>query len=251
MTTRELPKLAHRFTQLQLSLLRDALRPVNCACAQFINEFVSNNDRPEPDFDAAVLHLHGSVTGAATSSSQKRRLRLNVVETALLACSLRLARKSGSPGTEFSSPNISRTLRALHKKLENIRRRGRKATERLLGPERYRAFWNQWRSFCCWLRKNLSERRLHVTDYLLRFHKRLVNQSVNDAMRGLTAVGRETPPPTELRRLVRLALRYVRQGRTRIGIPGLVREPARAAAFFADFVAARWSSADGIHRVNA
>lgn len=232
MTTRELPKLAIRFTHLQLNLLHDALRSANCACARFISEVASNNDPSEPDFDGTALRLHGLITDAATSSSQKCRLRLNVVETAFLAFSLRLNTKLGSSGIKFSNSNISRTLRALHKKLETCRRRGRRATERLLGLERYRTVWNQWRGFCRRLRNDPFRNILGFTDPVRRHRRRMIANCIKDATCGLLAAGRDVPPETQLRKLVRLGLRYVRLGRTRMGIPDLDRKPESSAAFF-------------------
>lgn len=236
-----------RFSRAQVDLLIVSIEPAKCACTVFIREFPWYGERSKLDLDARVIQLWQRLSDAATHSRQKCRMRMNAIDAAFAAFSLRAARKSGSFATQPRISSRFQSLTALLKKIENHRRRARRASERMLGREQYRAMCDEWKTFRRWLGDELFERRAHPPDWMRKDSMRNLNFLILAARRGLAAVGREIPPDKELRTLVRLAGRYMRRGRTPLGLRALADSP-EGAAYLADFISCRWSSAVGIHR---
>lgn len=243
----KLPECSIRFSRAHVDLLIASIEPAKYACTIFIREFPSDGDRSKLELDERVIQLWQRVSDAAIHSRQKCRLRMNAVDAAFVAFSLRAARKSGCLDTQPKTLSLFRSLGALLKKIENFRRRARRASERRLGREQYRLMWDQWTAFRRWLSGELYERRAHPPDGMRKYWMRNLNFLILAARRGLAAVGREIPPDKELRTLVRLAGRYMRRGRTPLGLRALADSP-EGAAYLADFISCRWSSAVGIHR---
>lgn len=250
MTPEELPPLPIRLTRNQLDCVATALDPIERACANFIREFPSYRNGSGASFDMRVFRLLRLVNDAAIRPCQKFRLRLNAVDAALVAFALRAASKSGSLPTQRGNVSLSRWLNPLMKRIENLRRRARRATETQLGQEAYRDMRSQWTAFRRWLSSELSERRNYPADSMRRYYRQILNFLLLAARRGLAIAGRDVPPDKELWMLIRLALRYARRGRGPFGFRGLA-DSTEGAGYLAHFITCRWSPSTGVHRKTA
>ena len=86
----------------------------------------------------------------------------------------------------------------------------------------------------------------------LRNHfRRIVSEYRGFAIKGLMQLRADIPPETELHRLIRLALAYIRRDRTDFGVRTLLEHPDFAAKFLAEFIIARQSRAEKKERLYA
>ena len=139
------------------------------------------------------------------------------------------------------TPDLSRRAKRLIKRLETNRKRAKRAFVRQHGPETYQTKEREWQALVRWLRLYLLDcqcnrrRRFRST----RSRRATVQTLYEWAKAELIDRREKVPPDAELRKLVRLALRYVRRGRTGFGVQHLLKDRVFASAHFANFVTLR------------
>ena len=134
--------------------------------------------------------------------------------------------------------NIDASSARLLRRLETVRKRAKRAEIRQLGEGGYQEAAHAWREFSTWLRVHLLDCRCKRKRRIppLRHRRVLVNEFAQLAWNELTDRRHNIPEDRELRRLVRLCLRYVRRGRSRFSFWDLTHDKITAAAHFANFV---------------
>lgn len=148
--------------------------------------------------------------------------------------------------------NFERRAQRLIARLEKYRKRGKRAFIRLQGGDRYQVEEQKWQRFVRWLRVHLLDcdclrrRRRHVS----RRRKVIIDQLCTWAKAELVERGGVVPADRELRQLVRLALRYVRRGRTKYGVRDLLKNREFGAYRMANFITARVQKLERIERRN-
>jgi hypothetical protein len=81
----------------------------------------------------------------------------------------------------------------------------------------------------------MRRRRRHIS----RRRRVIIDQLCTRAKAELIDRGNTVPADAELRQLVRLALRYVRRGRTKYGVRDLLKDEAFGASRMANFITVR------------
>ena len=137
--------------------------------------------------------------------------------------------------------NFDRRAKRLTGWLEKLRKRSKRAFIRLHGTEQYESQEQRWLRFLRWLRVHfldcdcMRRRRRHVS----RRRRVIIDQLCTWAKAELIDRGDTVPADPELRQLVRLALRYVRRGRTKYGVRELLKDKVFGASRMANFITAR------------
>ena len=138
-------------------------------------------------------------------------------EIAACALAVRIAVKCHRHGhVRLEIPRIEAAAKRLLRRLEAVRKRTKRAEIGRAGPHEYKRKSQEWRAFVRWLHVHIPNcscfRRRRLP---LRYSRRAtVDKLVAWAREELIDRKAEIPDERELRRLVRLALRYVRRGRT-------------------------------------
>ena len=159
------------------------------------------------------------------------RLRANTsYEIAACSLAVRIAIKRHRHGhTLLDIPRIEAAAKRLLRRLEVVRKRAKRAEIGQAGPEEYKRQSQDWRAFVQWV-------RVHVPSCSCVWRRRpapafrrrgIVDTLVAWTREELKDRKAEIPDDKELRRLVKLPLRYVRRGRTSFGIPDLLGITAR------------------------
>ena len=144
--------------------------------------------------------------------------------------------------------NLFVRAKRLVRTIEKHRKRAKRALVRQIGIEVYRVQCREWKNFVRWLRLHfldcqcLRRRRYHSGSYRRRQVQILFDWTKAELIRRHHKLRSER----ELRKLVRLALRYVRRGRTGFGVRDLLKSELFAAEHLADFVTARLAKQDRI-----
>jgi len=198
------------------------------------------------DFLESMLALH------ARLASAKADVRVRVTGTyqvaaLMLAARVALRRHQHGHGKLDIGRIDWRTERLLGR-LEMVRKRAKRAEIKRSGMDSYRESAKEWRSFVRWIRLHfldcpcLLKRRLLTPTH----HRRaIINQLVQWTRAELIDREEPLPPERELRRLVRLFLRYVRRGRRGWGLRYLLDDQIFAASQIATFVQIRMEKAAG------
>jgi hypothetical protein len=122
--------------------------------------------------------------------------------------------------------------------LERELKRARRAFAADVGESAYKALRDRWFANLRWIRMHLAYfRPTRIRTQLRRSQKMVIDFCCERATRGL--IRRNLEPPQDLRRLVRLAVRYIRRGRIQLFIQQLTNNPPFAAEFLANFIEAR------------
>ena len=140
----------------------------------------------------------------------------------------------------------TRVPTALKPRLEAVRKRLQRALVGIVGTERYRELSGQWHSHLRWLRVHFCRCRCSIRRPAGsgRYYRRQLAILIDQARVGLSEQ-RTRVPDQEVRRLVRLALRSVRRGRTSFSFRDLIDDPELARSYLADFVLSRFHSGRG------
>jgi hypothetical protein len=169
------------------------------------------------------------------------RLRdLSVRQLAAFALAVRIAVKRVQHGeTSFEIGNCKRLL----SRLEAARKRAKRIEVRRCGDAERRANAAQWQSFVKWLRRvvvpcRCTIRRRTVLPGRTRRQREYVGLLTQRAISALEA--REFPvPEPEVRKYVRMALAYIRRGRTPFGVRTILEDEILAQRYLADFIVLR------------
>ena len=196
------------------------------------------------EFMAGVVALHGKVVAL----SRTGRLRLSA-SWQFAACSLAVrvaVRRHKHDHSKLNIPHVDSAHKRLLDRLEAARKCAKRAEIRESGAAAYAETGKEWRAFVQWLRVHFLDcrcsRKRRIPPLLWR--KKIVVQFIQWARAELKDRREHIPADAELRSLVRLALRYVRRGRTRYSISALLNDRVEASAYFANFVTARTEKAD-------
>jgi AraC-like DNA-binding protein len=138
-------------------------------------------------------------------------------------------------------PNLRTSATHLLRRLEAARKRLKRQFVADSGMAMYAQALQSWQQFIRWVRVHFLDckckqvRRQHFA----RHRRVLVRQFVAWTIDDLAARGGKVLSEPTVRRYVRLALRYVRRGRTGHSIRTLSANRATAAAYFATFITVR------------
>jgi hypothetical protein len=169
------------------------------------------------------------------------RLQLNFVQLSACILAVRI-------GKDYERLRLKRKILLERKQvmkrviasLERELKRARRAYAAEMGEDSYKQIRKMWLEHLRWIRMNLVYfRRLRLKTQQRRVHKMIVDYGYERARAGLFARDLQPPEDRDLRRLVRLALRYIRRGRIRLFIQNVMNNPRFAAEFFANFIEER------------
>ena len=183
-----------------------------------------------------LLAVHARVASLSTSYG---RLRFtSSFQVAACALAARIALKRHRLG--YSPLNIPRIRsvadRALNR-LEAIRKRAKRSEVRQCGIDAYRQQSRQWKRFVVWLRVHVASCERIRPERLSPGRRRIiVTQLVDWTRQELLDRKAQLPGEPELRRLVRLALSYVRRGRKGYDVKHLLHDKVFASGQLATFV---------------
>ena len=172
------------------------------------------------------------------SKSKRMRLRLNFLQLSACILAVRI-------GKDYERLRLKRKISVEDKRaarrviasLERELKRARQAYAADMGEDAYKQMRAAWLEHLRWIRMHLVYfRRLRVRTQQRRVHKMIIDYGHERARAGLFARDLQPPDDRDLRRLVRLALRYIRRGRIRLFMQNLMSNPTFAAEFFANFV---------------
>jgi hypothetical protein len=158
----------------------------------------------------------------------------------ILAVRVIVQRVSHGHATSPAS-DLGRRAKRLIKRLEAYRKRTKRAFIHQRGAVAYQAKESEWQALVRWLRLYLLDcqckrrRRFRLTRHL----RTTVQVLFEWAKAELIERREKVPPDAELRKLVRLALRYVRRGRRDFGVGQLLKDRVFASAHLANFVTLR------------
>jgi hypothetical protein len=178
------------------------------------------------------------VTVGALESGGRLRLSTSM-EFAACALAVRVAVTRHRHGHQLLDlDKVTVSAARLLRRIESARKRAKRADVRMQGAEEYQQAAAAWRQHVVWM-------RVHLLDCRCTQRRRkpprpprrsLVSIFTDLARAELIERGHQVPAERELRRLVRLSLRYVRRGRSRFTVRNLIDDPITAAAHFANFV---------------
>lgn len=197
-------------------------------------------------FMDGILALHARLALA------KAGVRLQVTSTyqvAALMLAARVALRRHNHGHhQLDIGRIAQRTKRLLRRLETVRKRVKRGKITRSGLDSYRQSASEWRSFIRWIRLHFLDCPCLLTRRLLtptRHRRAIVNQLVGWTRDELIDRQEPLPPEPELRRLVRLFLRYVRRGRRGWGVPHLMDNQVFAASQIATFIQIRVEKAAG------
>jgi hypothetical protein len=192
-------------------------------------------------FDIVLMQVIMDLWAKLQKSRRKRmRLTLNLIELFACVLAVRVGRDYErillrKKHTRMENRNANAVIDSLERQLKTARRRY--AAE--AGEPAYKAMRARWFAHLRWVRMHLVYfRPVRVKTQLRRVQKLLIDECCEWARAGLINKKYEPPPAKELRRLVRLALRYVRRRRPRLRFPirNLIDNPRFAQSVLANFV---------------
>lgn len=173
--------------------------------------------------------------------SKRIRLKLNFLQISACILAVRI-------GKDYQRLRLKRTISAEEKSaarrvissLERELKRARRAYSAEMGEDQYMQMRACWFQHLRWIRMHLVYfRRFRVKTQRRRIEKMIIDYGFERARAGLIVRDLEPPQARDLRRLVRLAIRYIRRGRIRLFIQNLMNNPTFAAEFFATFIEER------------
>ncbi len=180
-----------------------------------------------------ILSLRTTLTDKYVDGGRLYRLRMVEVSTMMLAA--RVAGQLQRQGIIREPKDLQRRLRRLLNRLEKLRKRAKRRMILEQGIEAYRREASEWQSFVCWIRLRFLQFQ-SVVHSPLNYRKELLETFVNWTRTELVQRDAQVPEERQLRRMVRLMLRYVRRGRRDYGVATLRRNRTLAANEFAAFV---------------
>jgi hypothetical protein len=183
-----------------------------------------------------VLALHATITSLKAGG----RLRLATsMEFAVCAMAVRVAVTRHHHGhQQLDIARIDTSSARLLRRLEAARKCAKRTEIRQSGAVGYRQSAGAWCNFATWLRVHLLDCRCKQKRRPppLRSRRVLVTQFTQWARAELIDRKHKVPAERELRRLVRLNLRYIRRCRSRFSVRDLINDRITASAHFANCV---------------
>jgi hypothetical protein len=193
----------------------------------------------DQEFMDRTLALHATIVALKAGG----RLRVATpMEFAACALAVRVAvtrHRHGHQLLEIAKTDVSSA--GLLRRIESARKRAKRAEIRLLGAAGYQLSAKAWRDFATWL-------RVHLLDCKCKWKRRnrpvmsgrlIVKQLVDWTKAELFDRKEQVPSERELHRLVRLALRYIRRGRTNFCVGEYMNDKVLASSRLATFITIR------------
>lgn len=248
MTFSELgPSLPIRISRAQLLLLVTSLKALEpAACAQLYH-FNGGNVVPWDVlprnielFHDPLIRLWKRFTLMATTNQGRYRTRLDAFEASMCGMGLRaVARRERTSSTPINPRQGSRRL-DLMRTIENHRRRAIRKFKNTVGAEASAELATKLREYQSLLLTDLFQRWPKYRDNSQSLYKQRINRLVAYATEGLQEATPPIPPANEIRRLVRLFVRYIRRGRYAFRIRELLINKELAMSVLAAFILERW-----------
>jgi hypothetical protein len=180
-------------------------------------------------------------TRMKTAKSRRIRLHLNFLQLSACILAVRI-------GKDYDRVRLKRKIsierqqgmRRVISSLERELKRARRAYAAEMGEDMYKHMRTVWLQQLRWIRMNLVYfRPIRVKTQRRKVARMIIDYGYERARAGLFARDLVPPEERDLRRLVRLAVRYIRRGRIRLFIQNLMTNPTFAAEFFANFIEER------------
>ncbi len=187
-----------------------------------------------------IVRLWEALYSGLTSSAASRRMHVDAFELAVLMSCVRttaMQNRHGHIQISINRKSIDRFLT----KLESHRKKAKRAW---LASAAHKVYWDyqqRWHEFLIWIRTYLLYCQCNRTpqDSSAKRLRRYVRHCVGLAREGLKAERVIPPPEKELRRLVRLAMRYVRRERTYVTLGSLLYGRESGRQYLTEFVIVR------------
>jgi hypothetical protein len=215
-----------------------AIRPLQLIWAGSFDPGVFNQELAD-----GMRALHRRVLALSPGG----RLRVgSSFEIAACALAVRVYAKRQQRGrTVLVMPRVSEASKRILRRLEAARKRAKRAELRQLGLDSYRARAHNWRRFVRWIRVHIPDCGARITRSTTRrrYLRLIVDQLVSLVRTELRNRKQRLPGEAELRRLIRLALRYVRRGRRGFDVRDLTNDKLFASAYLATFITIRMEKA--------
>jgi hypothetical protein len=174
------------------------------------------------------------------STAGRPKLRLDAFELAACIVGVRVTRKLVTrryvrwPGSD--SANFQRLFRAL----EALRKRAKRMWIAARGKTDFGYRSGSWKQSLRILRSHMKAAKPPSRPAKSNaWRRRTIDICARAAQNGLLDNNISEPSKSQLRRLVRLGLRYVRRNRTAFGVGTLLRDEELAMRYFGDFVSRR------------
>jgi hypothetical protein len=161
------------------------------------------------------------------------------MEFAACALAVRVAVKRHRHGHQLLDiAGVDGASARLLRRLETARKCAKRAEIRQLGADGYQEAAHAWREFSTWMRVHFLDCTCKQKPRILpsRHRKVLITRFTQLARAELIERKHHVPDERELRKLIRLCLRYVRRGRSRFSFKNLLNDKITAAAHFCNFV---------------
>lgn len=118
---------------------------------------------PDRVFDAAMAQRIPILWTKLRDTTATKKVRLDVFEISIAALALKISRSPNPRDKPDQGVEVECERNKFARKLENYRRRARRAAEKKVGENAYFWEWIKWTKFCQWLRYNLLQFRQRST----------------------------------------------------------------------------------------
>lgn len=245
------PRVRLRLSRKEVRLILPGLRKVVAADRLWIEqrcltraakdpEFWRHNSRIELYDPLALTPFREALTKLSNLGGTGGRVRFDVFQLAGCAFAARYTRTAVRHGHIQSwVQDRSAETKSLLRKLERLRRRGRRRFEARFSSDQYRAAARVWRNVLRWTRDEYlwcKCRRPGPGPSLRRLYCNVLSECCVLAAQGLQQHSVVPPSPPELRKLVRRALRSARRSINGPAVGALWRKPAVGRRFMAEFI---------------
>jgi hypothetical protein len=180
---------------------------------------------------------------AKLKGTDRKRIRLRLDFIQLSACILGVRIGKDYEKIRLRRSHSREQKRALQRTISTLERelkRARRAYAAEMGEPNYQQMRGTWSGHLRWVRMNLVYfRPIRVKTQHRLVQRMLIDYCCERAKVGLAKRRLAAPGERDMRRLVRLAVRYIRRGRIRLFVQQLINNPPFAEVFLAGFIDAR------------
>jgi hypothetical protein len=198
--------------------------------------------RFDPAFGQLIAKLADQI---ALARHHRSRVGLTVFDYAVCALAVRTTSRWIVHGhLRPWRRDHTRAAKRLLRKLENGRKKAKRRFIAEYGHSTFSSASRLWRQMLTFIRTHFLSCRCGTRVWapgLRRYLRNIVAEYCAIARVGLKESGVTPPPDAELHRLARLALAYIRRGRTDFGVKTLLDYPRFGSGFLAQFIVARRS----------
>jgi hypothetical protein len=244
------PSLPIRISRAQLLLLLSSLRPVVCASLSLVYrtddvnpEHVTEQPSGFHVFHDPLIRLWQRLNLLAEREQQRYRTQLDAFEAAMCGLALRAAGKRERSEKSSAGSQAASRRSELMRTIENHRKRAGRKFKLTVGADAAAEAAMLLREYEMRLRPKSLPKWLKFRAPF-KYRKVWINKLVGYATERLLEGCPPIPPATEIRRLVRLFVRYVRRGRYQFSLRKLTEDKESAMPVLAAFILQRWNGDD-------